>query len=201
MATEFLSWTAPSKSALLDGHMYIKQYIVFIKHRPIFLQTLEYEQKDAEQRELYMMDCITMCFYEKGSDNISCWLVCLFFNQIIKGLVTHPNPVRHLRSFSEQKLRYIWWNPRAFWPCIDRNGTETFKAQKGRILLKLSMWHQWFNRNVMKLCEYFLCAKKTKTMTLFNTFFSLVVLLWMYNTNTMLAVMLAQHDRNQPQHD
>ncbi len=28
------------------------------------------------------------------------------------------------------------------------------------------MWHQWFNRNVMKLREYFLCAKKTKIITL-----------------------------------
>ncbi len=28
------------------------------------------------------------------------------------------------------------------------------------------MWHQWFNRNVMKLREYFLSAKKTKITTL-----------------------------------
>ncbi len=34
-------------------------------------------------------------------------------------------------SSSEHKLQYIWWNLRAFWPCIDRNGTDTFKAQKG----------------------------------------------------------------------
>ncbi len=32
--------------------------------------------------------------------------------------------------------------------------------------------HQWFNRNFMKLWEYFLCAKKTNIMTLFNDFFS-----------------------------
>ncbi len=30
------------------------------------------------------------------------------------------------------------------------------------------MWHQWFNCNFTKLQEYFLCAKKTKIMTLFN---------------------------------
>ncbi len=30
------------------------------------------------------------------------------------------------------------------------------------------MWHQWFNRNFMKLREYFLCTKKTKITTLFN---------------------------------
>ncbi len=34
------------------------------------------------------------------------------------------------------------------------------------------MWHQWLNLNFMKLCEYFLCTKKTKIMTLFNNFFS-----------------------------
>ncbi len=30
------------------------------------------------------------------------------------------------------------------------------------------MWHQWFKRNFTKLREYFLCAKKTKIMNLFN---------------------------------
>ncbi len=30
--------------------------------------------------------------------------------------------------------------------------------------------HQWFNCNLMKLGEYFLCAKKTKIMTFFNSF-------------------------------
>ncbi len=30
------------------------------------------------------------------------------------------------------------------------------------------MWHQWFNHNFTKLRDYFLCAKKTKIMTLFN---------------------------------
>ncbi len=30
------------------------------------------------------------------------------------------------------------------------------------------MWHQWFNLNFTKLREYFLCARKTKIMTLFN---------------------------------
>ncbi len=30
------------------------------------------------------------------------------------------------------------------------------------------MWHQWFNRNFTKLRKYFLYAKKTKIMTLFN---------------------------------
>ncbi len=26
---------------------------------------------------------------------------------------------------------YFWWNPRAFWPCIDSNATDKFKTQKG----------------------------------------------------------------------
>ncbi len=41
-----------------------------------------------------------------------------------------PNPW-DLRSSSEHKLWYIWWNLRAFWPCIDSNTSDTFKAQKG----------------------------------------------------------------------
>ncbi len=48
--------------------------------------------------------------------------------------ITHPHVVPNLwdiHSYSEHKLRYFWWNPRAFWPCIDRNSTEGFKAQKG----------------------------------------------------------------------
>ncbi len=32
---------------------------------------------------------------------------------------------------NKHKLRYFWWNPRAFWPCIDSNVTTTFNAQKG----------------------------------------------------------------------
>ncbi len=30
----------------------------------------------------------------------------------------------------EHKLRYFWWNPRAFWPFIDSKGPTTIKAQK-----------------------------------------------------------------------
>ncbi len=36
------------------------------------------------------------------------------------------------------------------------------------------MWHQWFICNFMKLWEYFLCAKKTKILTLFSDFVSSV---------------------------
>ncbi len=44
------------------------------------------------------------------------------------------------------------------------------------------MWHQWFNLNVMKLREYFLCAKKTKILTLFSDFFSSVSVFNMFMT-------------------
>ncbi len=52
----------------------------------------------------------------------------------ILSLITHPHVIpnpQDLRSSSEHKLRYFWWNPRAFWPSIDSNATDTFKAQKG----------------------------------------------------------------------
>ncbi len=38
---------------------------------------------------------------------------------------------------SEHKLRYFWWNLRAFWPCIDSNATDMFKAQKGKDIVKI----------------------------------------------------------------
>ncbi len=49
----------------------------------------------------------------------------------ILSLSTHPHVVskpQDLRSSSEHKLRYFWWNPRAFWPSIDSKGTTTIKA-------------------------------------------------------------------------
>ncbi len=49
-------------------------------------------------------------------------------------LITHPHVVLNLqgpRSSSEHKLRYSWWNPRAFWPSIDSDVTTMFKTQKG----------------------------------------------------------------------
>ncbi len=38
---------------------------------------------------------------------------------------THKTSV-YLRN----TLRYIWWNPRAFWPSINSSATDTFKTQK-----------------------------------------------------------------------
>ncbi len=92
---------------------------------------------------------------------------------LILSLITHRHVVPNqldLRSFSKHKLRYFWWNPRAFWPCIDSNATTMFKAQKrSKDIVKIVHATSVFNRNFMKLREYFLCAKKTK-ITLFNNF-------------------------------
>ncbi len=76
------------------------------------------------------------------SHHIMTWAIChiLAFKGIfhpkmkILSVITHPHVVPNLQdlhSSSEHKLRYFWWNPRAFWPCIDSNTTTTFKAQKG----------------------------------------------------------------------
>ncbi len=46
-------------------------------------------------------------------------------------LLTQTCKTIHFHSFMKHKLRYFWWNMRAFWPCIDWNATETFKVQKG----------------------------------------------------------------------
>ncbi len=107
-------------------------------------------------------------------------LICWFFFLslwktvvLLKGIVHPQNSVINYSSscrskpirpsfISEYKLRCLWWSPRAFWPSIDSKATDTFKAQKGS--KDIVMWHQWFNLNVMKLQECFLCTKKTKLL-------------------------------------
>ncbi len=78
----------------------------------------------------------------------------------ILSLIAHPRVVSNpwdLRSSLEHKLRYFWWNLRAFWPSIDSNVTDTFKAQKrSEDIVKIVHWCQWFNHNCMKLKEYLL---------------------------------------------
>ncbi len=73
-----------------------------------------------------------------------------------------PNPW-DLRSSSEHKLRYFWWNPRAFWPCIDSKGTTTFKAKKRskdivKIVQVISVVKLSFYENTIIL----VVSKKTK---------------------------------------
>ncbi len=51
----------------------------------------------------------------------------------ILSLITHPHVVSNpldLHSSSEHKLRYLRWNPRAFWCCIDSNTTSRLRFKK-----------------------------------------------------------------------
>ncbi len=58
-----------------------------------------------------------------------------------------------------------------------------------RTSLNWSMWHQWFNCNFMKLREY-LCTKKNKITTLFNTSFPGAILV-----STMMHVRSMEGQR------
>ncbi len=63
----------------------------------------------------------------------------------------------HLQNTNED---IFWWNPRDFWPSIDSNTTDTFKAQKcSKDIIKIVHVHQWFNLNFTKLWEYFVCKE------------------------------------------
>ncbi len=75
----------------------------------------------------------------------------------ILSLITQPHVVPNpldFRSFSEHKIRYFWWNTRAFWPCIDSNTIEMFKAQKGSKNIVKIIHASWYSRE---------CASKTDT--------------------------------------
>ncbi len=78
-----------------------------------------------------------------------CWHVCYSLQKLktSKGL-------DELFSSPEHKLRYYLWNVRASLHCIDSNGQ-----------------HQWFNRNFMKLQEYFLKRRNCWINVLFLFFF------------------------------
>ncbi len=81
-------------------------------------------------------------------------------------------------SFQTHKIVHLWTQMKIFLMKSEsflQFTTTTFKVQKRiRTSFKQSMWHQWFNRNFMKLREYFLCTKKTKLTTLFYNFVSSV---------------------------
>ncbi len=58
---------------------------------------------------------------------------------LVKGIVhpnmkiTHPHVIPNLYDLhwsSEHKLRYFWWNPRAFWPSIDSKGITAVQRCK-----------------------------------------------------------------------
>ncbi len=104
---------------------------------------------------------------ESHTPNSHHWLSPCWLDQDLKGtvhpkikilsLITHPyvipNPL-DFRPSSEHKLRYFWWNTRAFWPCIDSNTIEMFKAQKGSKDIVKIIHASWYSRE---------CASKTDT--------------------------------------
>ncbi len=70
------------------------------------------------------------------------------------------------RSSSGQKLRYLLWNQRAFWPCIGTNATTMFKAQKfGRDIVKIVHVTAVI---FMKLREYFLSVLRVSLRRAFT---------------------------------
>ncbi len=88
----------------------------------------------------------------------------------ILSLITHPHVVPNLKdlhSSSEHKLRYFWWNLRAFCPSIDSNGTTTFKAQKCERTSKFDTltwqnFHVWVNypfKRIVVLHDLWLISK------------------------------------------
>ncbi len=72
---------------------------------------------------------------------------------------------------SEHKLRYFWWNLRAFWPCIDSNAKLPHSRHRKivRTSIQLSMWHQWFNLIVYAMGILFVC-KENKIITFIQQF-------------------------------
>ncbi len=68
----------------------------------------------------------------------------------------------------------------------DKSKTIEKCLESGLRVLQPYMWHQWFNRTVMKLQEYLLSAKKTKIMTSFLHTKSILVLhhCWLHHCVT-----------------
>ncbi len=78
--------------------------------------------------------------------------------------------LKHSESIEKAAVSFppYFLNPKAFRPCIDSKATDTFKPQRSskdivKIVHVTSVIQLYFS--------YFLCAKKTKRMTLFNNFF------------------------------
>ncbi len=49
-------------------------------------------------------------------------------------------------------------NPRAFWPCIDSNATDTFNAQKGS--KDIDKIGQWFKKALDFIKNILICVPK-----------------------------------------
>ncbi len=56
----------------------------------------------------------------------------MWFKNKNKVRTCYSTPHKHNQAFKKSQLttplRYFWWNPRDFWPSIDSNTTDTFKA-------------------------------------------------------------------------
>ncbi len=77
------------------------------------------------------------------------------------------------KCFSEHKLRYICWNPRAFWPSIDSNVTTMFKAQKeSKDIIKIVHVTSAVQPYLYEAMRILFVHKEMKITTLLNDFFS-----------------------------
>ncbi len=122
-----------------------KQQIVKVVHTTHALHSKSFQAFEEQIKTEAVLKSQLWIF-----SNVPC-CVSLCYNSVIShSLSFRYKPVRpfvHLKD----KLRYFWWNPRAFWPWINSNTTTTFKVVM--TLLKQSMWHRSFNCNFMKLRE------------------------------------------------
>ncbi len=88
--------------------------------------------------------CTYFCLHQRGNNRMDTTHIyenTYFTLYHVKGIVhpkmkilflitlVVPNPY-DLRSSSEHKLRYFWWNLRALWPSIDSKDTTMIKTQK-----------------------------------------------------------------------
>ncbi len=65
---------------------------------------------------------VSMLYTQCGITTMLKWIV----HPKLKNLsfITPPLISFQIRKIFVHKLRYFWWNPSAFWPCIDSNVTD-----------------------------------------------------------------------------
>ncbi len=98
-------------------------------------------------------------------------------------------------SFQTHKASFIFGTQfKIFWmktgrlvPLTAKYLTLSRPSKVWQTSSEYSICHQWFNRNVMKLREYFLYAKKTKMTTLFNN--STLTPFWRVTTGRKLRML------------
>ncbi len=83
----------------------------------------------------------------------------------ILSLITRPHVVpnpQDLHSYSEHKLRYVWWNPRALWPPLQKNHMNfTFSTCDHMCPYIFHMWsrpyiffHMWSRVHIFSTCDH-----------------------------------------------